>query len=244
MKNGYPEEYPILLVVNGNEIAIFQLSKFNLEDWTYGYLFSEGLISNCDDVEVVNISSDSSRIDVQLNCDFSFENHTSKKKHYTSGCGKGVTFLSMTDVKNLKRVESKKKYKLSYLLKKRSEFAQNTPMYFQTGGMHGACLVLSDGELIIREDIGRHNAVDKVLGYAVRNNLDTNELILMTTGRISYEMLSKTAKSGIPVVASRTAATLQAVQLSKFLNVEVVGYLRNKDAQIYNNIGRVENDFL
>lgn len=230
--------------MNGNEIAIFQLSKFDLEDWAFGYLFSEGLISNRDDIVEVNISSDSSRIDVQLKGDFSFEDHSNKKKHYTSGCGKGVTFFSMTDVKNLNRVESDATYKLSYLLKKRSEFAQNTPMYFQTGGMHGACLVLPDGEMVIREDIGRHNAVDKVLGHAVRNDLDASELILMTTGRISYEMLSKTAKSGIPVVASRTAATLQAVQLSKFLNVEVVGYLRNKDAQIYNNIGRVENDFL
>lgn len=244
MKSGYPEEYPILLTVNGSEIAIFQLSKYDLEDWAYGYLFSEGLISTSDDVVQVNVDNENGRIDVELKDDFSFEDHSNKKKHYTSGCGRGVTFFSMTDVKNLKRIESEKKYQLSYLLKKRSEFAQNTPMYFKTGGMHGACLVLPNGELVIREDIGRHNAVDKVLGYAVRNKLDCRALILMTTGRISYEMLSKTAKSGIPVVASRTAATLQAVQLSKFLNVEVVGYLRNKDAQIYNNIGRIENDFL
>lgn len=150
----------------------------------------------------------------------------------------------MTDVKNFQKVSSEHSYKLSYLLKKRSEFAQNSPFYLETGGMHGACIVEESGNITVREDIGRHNAVDKIIGHTLRQGLDPERLVLLTTGRVSYEMLSKAAKFGFPVIGSRTAATKQAVQLAKYLNIEVIGYLRGKMANIYTSTGRVQNDLV
>lgn len=241
-RKGCPEEYPITLILNGYEIAVFQLTKADLEDWTYGYLFSEGLIESADDIEEIQISEERGTIQVSLLSDFDEEKMFSKKKHYTSGCGRGVTFFSMTDVKQFNRINSNRQIYLSYLLKKRSEFAQNSPMYLETGGMHGACIVLEDGSIMVREDIGRHNAVDKIIGYALRNKLNPERLVLLTTGRISYEMISKAAKYGFAIIGSRTAATQQAIQLAKFLNIEVIGYLRGKMASIYTSAGRVEND--
>lgn len=239
-KKGCPEEYPISLIVNGYEVAIFQLTNQDLEDWAYGYLFSEGLIDSAKDIHSVKIGEGS--ITVNLSREFDAEKMFTKKKHYTAGCGRGVTFFSMTDVKTFNKVKSKNKYPLSYLLKKRSEFAKNSPLYIETGGMHGACIVHESGDLTIREDIGRHNAVDKVIGYAVREGLNPNGLILLTSGRISYEMLSKAAKFGFAVIGSRTAATKQAVELANFLNIELVGYLRGKMAVQYTSQGRVIND--
>jgi FdhD protein len=241
-RKGCPDEYPISLIINGYEIAVFQLTKYDLEDWTYGYLFSEGFIQDANDIESIVINEDIGTINVTLRSNFDGEQVFSKKKHYTAGCGRGVTFFSMTDVKNFEKVSSNKTYQLSYLLKKRSEFAQQSDLYLETGGMHGACIVDEDGNIAIREDIGRHNAVDKIIGYAIRNRLQPNRLILLTTGRVSYEMLSKAAKFGFPVIGSRTAATKQAVQLAKYLNIEVIGYLRGKMATIYTSTGRVEND--
>ncbi len=243
MKKSCPDEYPISLYINQQEVAIFQLSNTDLEDWVYGYLYSEGFISSKQEVETLDVLSDSLAIRVTIVGDFE-QLLMDKKKHYTSGCGRGVTFFSMTDVKTFSRIESSNTYHLSYLLKKRASFASHSPMYIASGGMHGACLLFPDGCLVVREDIGRHNAVDKVIGYAVRNDLVAGGLVLLTTGRISYEMLSKAAKFGFPVVASRTAATKQALQLAKFLNIEVVGYLRNKDALIYTQVGRVVNDLI
>ncbi len=81
-----------------------------------------------------------------------------------------------------------------------------------------------------------------MIGYAVRNNLDPTPLVLLTTGRVSYEMLSKAARFGFSVVGSRTAATKQAIQLAKYLNIEVVGYLRGRMAIQYTSFGRVIND--
>ncbi len=243
MKKSCPDEYPISLFINQQEIAVFQLSNCDLEDWVCGYLFSEGFITSMNDVISLEVFSDKLAIRVSITNDIE-RILTDKKKHYTSGCGRGVTFFSMTDVKTFSQVHCTRKYQLSYLLKKRASFAQNSPMYIASGGMHGACLLFPDGSFVVREDIGRHNAVDKVIGYAVRNHIARRELVLMTTGRISYEMLSKAAKFGFPVVASKTAATKQALQLAKFLNVEVVGYLRSKDALIYTQIGRVSNDLV
>lgn len=243
IRKGCPEEYPIPLVLNGYEIAIFQLTKYDLEDWTYGYLFSEGFIQDADDIETIQINEETGAIHVTLRTDFDAEElFSTKKKHYTAGCGRGVTFFSMTDVKNFQRINSKTTYQLSYLLKKRSEFAQNSSLYLETGGMHGACIIDEDGSMVIREDIGRHNAVDKIIGYALRKRLQPERLILLTTGRVSYEMLSKAAKFGFAVIGSRTAATKQAVQLAKFLNIEVIGYLRSKMATIYTSAGRVQDD--
>ncbi|PLR96564.1 formate dehydrogenase accessory sulfurtransferase FdhD [Bacillus sp. T33-2] len=241
-RKGCPDEYPITLVVNGYEIAVFQLSKQDLEDWVYGYLFSEGLIENAEEIELVHINDETGTINVSLNNSFDPEHMFSKKKHYTAGCGRGVTFFSMTDVKQFDRVSSEHVYSLAYLLKKRSEFAQNCPLYMETGGMHGACIIDEDGAITVREDIGRHNAVDKVIGHAIRKRLQPERLVLLTTGRVSYEMLSKAARFGFAVIGSRTAATRQAVQLAKYLNIEVIGYLRGKMATVYTTSGRVIND--
>ncbi|EKN69221.1 formate dehydrogenase family accessory protein FdhD [Neobacillus bataviensis LMG 21833] len=241
-RKGCPDEYPISLLINGYEIAVFQLTKFDLEDWTYGYLFSEGFIEDASEIESILVNEEMGRIHVELRSHFDEEQVFSKKKHYTAGCGRGVTFFSMTDVKNFAKVASSQTCKLSYLLKKRSEFAQNSRFYIETGGMHGACIIEEDGSITIREDIGRHNAVDKIIGHALKNRLQPERLILLTTGRVSYEMLSKAAKFGFPVIGSRTAATKQAVQLAKYLNIEVIGYLRGKMATVYTDGERVEND--
>jgi FdhD protein len=241
-RKGCPDEYPITLLINSCEIAVFQLTKYNLDDWTYGYLFSEGFIQDANDIESIVVNEEVGSISVSLHSAFDEEQVFSKKKHYTAGCGRGVTFFSMTDVKNFEKISAVKSYPLSFLLKKRSEFTQNSPLYLETGGMHGACVVKEDGTMEIREDIGRHNAVDKIIGFCLRNRLQPDRLILLTTGRVSYEMLSKAAKFGFPVIASRTAATKQAVQLAKYLNIEVIGYLRGKMAMIYTRAGRVEND--
>lgn len=241
-QKGYPDEYPITLCLNGYEVAVFQLTKQDLEDWAYGYLFSEGFIQYPEDIKSIFINEEMGSINVLLRFELDTDQWFSKKKHYTAGCGRGVTFFSMTDVKNFAQIHSDKRYSLSFLLKKQSEFAQNSPLYIETGGMHGACIIGENGEITVREDIGRHNAVDKIIGYAFRNGLNPDELVLLTTGRVSYEMLSKAAKFGFAVIGSRTAATRQAVQLANYLNIEVVGYLRGKMSIIYTAKGRVIDD--
>lgn len=240
MRTCCPEEYPVTLIVEGNEIGTYQLTKADLEDWAYGHLFTEGIINKAGEVQKLKIADN--RIFVSLTDDTLLRKVLKKKKHVTAGCGNGVTFFSMTDVKRFPKIHTTQVLPLSYMLKKRHEFAKASPMYNESGGMHGACIVLENGEIFVREDIGRHNAVDKIIGYAIREELDASKLILITTGRISYEMLSKSARFGFGIVGSRTAATKQAVQLAKFLGIEVVGYIRGKMTVVYTSHGKVYND--
>jgi len=240
MRTFCPEEYPVTMFINGEELSTYQLTNQNLLEWAYGHLFSEGIIEKAEDVEGVQLSE--GRILVSLDESVDYEKMKNRKKRMTAGCGNGVTFFSMSDVKNFPKVETNHQLSLTYLLKKRHEFAKLSPMYNETGGMHGACIVLENGEIEVREDIGRHNAVDKIIGFALLEKLDPKGLILLTTGRISYEMLSKSARFGFGVVGSRTAATKQAVQLANFLGVEIVGYIRGKISLVYTNHGKVLND--
>lgn len=242
MNKTYPEEYPVTLRINGIEIATFQLTKADLEDWAIGYLFSEGIIASLLDVKSLDIREEQGMIHVQLKGEFDVEDFLQKQKTFTAGCGRGVTFFSMTDVKQFQKIQSNRMVSLSYLLKKRNEFAHQSFMYLETGGMHGACIIDRKGQIIVREDIGRHNAVDKIIGFALRNGLKAEDLILLTTGRISYEMLSKAARFGFGIIGSRTAATKQAIQLANFLQIEVIGYIRGKMSMVYTSCGRVLDD--
>ena len=130
LRKGCPEEYPITLIVNGYEVAIFQLTNQDLEDWTYGYLFSEGLIENAVDIVSIRINQEFGEIHVGLNSDIDAEMMMNKKKHYTAGCGRGVTFFSMTDVKSFDKVINDKKYNLSNLLGKQAEFCKKFSVIF------------------------------------------------------------------------------------------------------------------
>ncbi|WP_017755261.1 formate dehydrogenase accessory sulfurtransferase FdhD [Calidifontibacillus oryziterrae] len=242
IKKTCPEEYPITLYLNGHNLATYQLTNRDLEDWAYGYLFSEAVISSPNDLKKLVVDEGRGRILAETTGDFDFNSFKEKQLNFTAGCGRGVTFFSMSDVKRFNKVKTNRTVSLSYLLKKRHEFAMNSPLYLETGGMHGACIVDREGRIYVKEDIGRHNAVDKVIGYALRHNMKPEDLILLTTGRISYEMLSKAARFGFGIIGSRTAATKQAIQLANFLNVEVIGYIRGKMVNVYTNCGRVLHD--
>lgn len=237
-----PDEYPITLYVNGQNLATYQLTNQDLEDWTVGYLFSEAVISSPNDLKAIRIDESRGRILVETASDFDIDLFREKQMNFSAGCGRGITFFSMSDVKNFTKVKTNRTVSLSYLLKKRHEFAINSPLYLETGGMHGACIVDREGKIYVREDIGRHNAVDKIIGFALREKMKPEDLILLTTGRISYEMLSKAARFGFGIVGSRTAATKQAIQLANYLNVEVIGYIRGKMINLYTSCGRVLKD--
>lgn len=237
-----PEEYPVTLYVNGQGLATYQLTNQDLEDWAIGYLFCEAVISSPNDLKSMRVDQSRGRILVETANAFNIVKFREKQMNFSAGCGRGITFFSMSDVKNFNKVKTNRTVSLTYLLKKRHEFAINSPLYLETGGMHGACIVDREGKIYIREDIGRHNAVDKIIGFALRQHMNPEDLILLTTGRISYEMLSKAARFGFGIVGSRTAATKQAIQLANYLNVEVIGYIRGKMINVYTSCGRVLED--
>ncbi|RXT07889.1 formate dehydrogenase accessory sulfurtransferase FdhD [Ammoniphilus sp. CFH 90114] len=241
-----PEELSVTLYVNRYELATLQLSRTDWEDWAVGYLYSEGMIDSPHDLKRLIIDEHRLKVWADLKPGMDVEGLLKRRRHLTAGCGKGVTFHSQADVKKFKPVIGSRRATIHEVQEYMRQFAKKTPLYHQTGGVHAACLVDRQGSfVVVREDIGRHNAVDKVIGYALREGRSgsADSLILLTSGRISYEMLAKAARFGVGIVGSRTAATSQAVELAEELQVEVVGYIRGQMASVYTTVGRVlENE--
>jgi FdhD protein len=115
-------------------------------------------------------------------------------------------------------------------------------LYRETGGLHAAAIFHTDGRLVaIREDIGRHNAVDKAIGYALLRGIVLDDKLLLTTGRASHEMVTKAVRAGVPVLASVSSPTSLAVQLAQRLNVTLIGYLRGQRMNVYTHRERVDS---
>lgn len=228
-----PEEYPITLYLNSHELLTIQLTEVHLEDWTVGYLYAEGIIDSPDEIKEIQVNPYRGNISVEVAEHFDLEAFLKRRRTITAGCGRGVTFRSLKEVGNFKKLHTARSVSLQYLQQKMREFSKLTPLYHKTGGMHAACIIDQKGEMIVREDIGRHNAVDKVIGAALQQGLEGKDVVILTTGRISFEMCSKVARFGVGVAGSRTAATNLAVALGKELHVDLVGYVRGKSAFVY-----------
>lgn len=228
-----PEEYPINLYINSRNLLTIQLTEVHLEDWAIGYMYAEGIIESPEEVKKITIDPYRGNIHVDLGNSIDMDVFLQKKQTITAGCGRGVTFRSLKEMGNFKKIQEARSISTTFLREKMRDMYKKTPLYHQTGGMHAACIIDQHGEMIVREDIGRHNAVDKAIGAALRKGLQGKDCVIMTTGRISMEMCSKVARYGIGVAASRTASTNLAVALAKELNVDLVGYVRGQSAFVY-----------
>lgn len=240
-----PEEYPINLYINNHNLLTIQLTEVALDDWATGYMFAEGIIDSPEEVAKISFDKYRGNIFVQLNRDMDMKKFLQRQRTLTAGCGRGVTFRSLKEVGNFKKIKEARSISTTFLREKMKEMNKLTPLYHKTGGMHAACIIDEKDEVIVREDIGRHNAVDKVIGAALKRGLQGKDCVILTSGRISMEMCAKVARFGIGVAATRTAVTNLAVALGKELNVDLVGYVRGQSAYVYtegNHILQLVND--
>lgn len=236
-----PVERPATLYVNDEELVTLQTTPSHLDDWAVGFLFGEGLIRDLSGISRLSVDEDRGLIWVDLPGLSELPDAGGRKRYLTAGCGKGVTFSSLKDALQLQRVEQELQVRVEELLQWVKELQQQSPLYAETGGVHGAGLKhLGTGDLLVREDIGRHNALDKVIGAAVRAGWDLTQVVALTSGRISYEAATKMGRAQIAIGASLTAATDQAVRLAAHLGMELVGYSRSpKHLVVYTRNGRL-----
>lgn len=234
-KGNMPTERPTTIYLNGEEIVTIQTSLDFLKELAVGFLASEGLLSGPDDLKKVSVDRRDGMVWVETKSAKDIASKLVGKRFLTSGCGKGFSFYNPGDLQGLAPVESA----LTVTTDRLNDLMKEVLVESRRPGMHCSALADGDGLIAVRHDIGRHNTVDMLVGYLVLNGIDGGRLIMMTTGRISYEMAVKAAKAKIPVIASRSAATDLAVDLAKKMNVEVAGYVRGRDAVVYTRLGRI-----
>lgn len=237
-RSAVPVERPVTLHVNDQEIVTLQATPEHLDELAVGFLFSEGIISSRS--EVSDVSVDEAKGLVYITSDSADVNDVVYRKRYlTSGCGKGVTFSSLGHARGQKPVSSAMSVGAGHISHMMKELSHGAVLYKQSGGLHSSGLADADGLIVQREDVGRHNTLDKIIGRVVLDEIGTAEAFLLTTGRISYEMVVKAAKMRVPLVASRTAVTDLAIDVAKHLRICLVGYVRAGKASVYTEQYRV-----
>jgi len=222
------EEGFVSIFVNGAELVTVMCSPREQDRFAIGFLCNEGIIGSLGDVRAVHVCPSGACVDVWLTrSDFVRPN----RLILTSGCGGGVTFNDLTiTVEPLKSTIAIAPQKLAELM---IEMQQRATLYARSRGVHTAAL--SDGEniIVLAEDVGRHNTIDKVRGACLIERIDPRDKILLCTGRISSEMINKAARMGCPIVASRTSPTSLSVQLARQWNITLAGYVRREQVKVY-----------
>ena len=229
-------ETPVSLTVNGQVWLTFMCTPVDLEAMAVGFLFNEGIIESTDEVEDVRVCEHGDNVDVWLNR--SVEQPTSWRR--TSGCTGGVTAvdaLARVDVSFDGDRPTVPPEAIGHLVE---ELFNSQSLYRETGGVHTSAL--SDGEkiVIVAEDIGRHNTLDKIAGLCLMNQVSPKTRILITTGRISSEMLQKAARLKAPILISRTSPSSLSIEMADRSGITLIGYARRHRFNVYTNPQRVE----
>ena len=220
-------EQPLTIHVNGAKFLTLLCSPIKLEALVVGYLWMEKVIEDLAEITRLDVSPVDGRAEVTLAGPVALPT----ERILTSGCGGGITFR--IDHRLFPRLDSALRVAPEALALGMKELFAAAVHYRASRGIHGAAL--SDGQrlLVVAEDVGRHNAVDKVKGEALMRGIPTEDRILLSTGRVSSEMLLKAARMGVPLVASRTSPTEMAVALAEQLNVTICGYVRGDSLNLY-----------
>jgi FdhD protein len=214
-------------------------SPADLKYLAIGFLVSEGLLKSKDEIKKIVVDDQRGVVRVETEEDKGLASQLLFKRLITSGCGRGASFYSAADVKNQARVESQIVISAPQVFALVKEFQHRSQVYKATGGVHSAALCDTKSILVFSEDIGRHNAIDKIFGECMLTDLPTEDRLIITSGRISSEILFKVAKRNIPILISKSAPTNLGVKLAADFGITLIGFARGKRMNVYTDSWRV-----
>ncbi|HXW68593.1 MAG TPA: formate dehydrogenase accessory sulfurtransferase FdhD [Dissulfurispiraceae bacterium] len=225
-------EKRLRIAVNGKEVLSLYCTPVMIRELVVGMFMTEDLIKGAWCTEHMAIHyADEVLVDIPAEGEAKTDGGV-----ITSGCIGGITFPKRLSLQKVHDpfVISPEKIKVIY-----RKFQNSSELYKLTGCVHSAALSNGSEMLCLAEDIGRHNAVDKVIGYAILENIPFQGTIMLASGRLSSEIVSKCARWGVPVVASRTSPTSLAVEIAEKSGVTVVGFIRADRLNVYTNPQRI-----
>jgi len=227
--------------LNGEKLISVMSIKEYQDAHIVGFLLSEAVISTLDDIKSLKISEDGLSVFVEADIsNIAYEN-LFKQKTLTSGCCVGVTGNAEKTF-DCAFISTQYSLKSSEILSYMSEFNKSSKLFDDTGCVHKARIVLKDGTFFEAEDIGRHNAIDKVIGLVTLERKNLKESILYVTGRLSNEMVVKCIMHKIPIVVSKAAVTFEGIKAANEHGVTLIGFAREHRMNVYTHSGRVKID--
>jgi len=232
-------EFPLTIILNDQELVTLLCTPRDLKYLAIGFLTSEGLLGSQDEIKKVIVDERRGVVRVQTEADRIAANNLVFRRLITTGCGRGASFYSAADTQNQVMIESRTLMSTHQVLSLANDFQHRSEIYRVTGGAHSAALCDTENILVFNEDIGRHNAVDKVFGECRLQDIPTDERVMVTSGRISSEIVLKVAKRNIPILISKAAPTDLAVKLARDLGMTLLGFVRGKRISAYTNDWRI-----
>jgi FdhD protein len=236
------KEFPLTIILNNQELVTLLCSPANLKYLAVGFLFSEGLLKSKDEVKKIVVDDRRGVVRVETDVDKALANDALFQRFITSGCGRGASFYGAADAQGQGKVESNIEISTFEVLALANEFQHRSQIYRATGGVHSAALCDTRNIIVFSEDIGRHNALDKIFGECILNDITTDDHLIITSGRVSSEILLKVVKRNIPIIVSKSAPTDLGVRLADDLGVTLVGFVRGKRMNVYTHAGRIATD--
>ena len=220
------EEKPLTIYLNSQEIVTAMTIGDYPEYLAVGFLRNQGMLDGLNTVSSVDYDEDLSVVVVRTKTETSFEDKL-KKKTRTSGCAVGTVFGDMMEgLEGLKLPASS--LRISWLYDLSNKINQTPSLYLAAGAIHGTVLCKQNQALVYMEDVGRHNAVDKIAGWMASNDVSGSDKILYTTGRLTSEMVIKTAQMGIPILVSRSGFTAWGVEIADKVGLTLIGRMRGQ----------------
>ena len=220
-------ERPLTIFLNNQEIVTCMTVGDKPEWLAIGFLFNQGMLTKKDKILSVDLDWEIETVVVRTKNKTNYEEKL-KKKIRTSGCALGTIFADVMDNFNNSKLNNKSKIKVSWLPKLLKSINTQPSLYLKAGAIHACVLCEKDKPIIYLEDVGRHNALDKISGWLWYNNYDVSKSILYTTGRLTSEMVIKTVQMGISILVSRSGFTAAGVDLAQKSNLTLIGRAKGK----------------
>lgn len=220
-------ERPLTLFLNGQEIVTMMTIGDYPDYLAVGYLLNQNMLQPTDEVTGIEHDDDLETVVVRTRRETDFEDKL-KKKTQTSGCAQGTVFGDLMEKFDDVALPRDARIHTSWLYALTRKINTAPSLYLKSGAIHGCVLARADEPLIYMEDVGRHNAVDKIAGYMFLNGISPDDKIIYTTGRLTSEMVIKTVQMGIPILVSRSGFTAWGVELAREANLTLIGRAKGK----------------
>jgi len=234
-------EEDLTIYLNNQEIVTLMTVGDHPKYLATGYLLNQNMLKKNDKIKKIEYDPELKIVVIRTSRKTNYEEKL-KRKITTSGCAIGTVFGDVYDEILKSKIESKKKIKHSWIYEISKKINLTPSLYLKAGAIHGCAIIENNNPIIYMEDVGRHNAVDKIAGYMFLNNINGNNKIFYTTGRLTSEMVIKTVKMNIPILISRSGFTSWGVELAKKTNLTLIGRAKGKKYLVLSGEKRIDHN--